>query len=267
MYPYISVFGITLPSYGLMIALGLTISNLLAMLICRQRSLSTDELLLLEAYAVLGGLLGAKLLYLAVSWREIDWPRFFTATYFNQLMQGGFVFYGGLIGGVSGALLAGQIHHISTTRYLRSLVFLLPLAHAFGRIGCFLAGCCYGVPYDGPLSVTYPSASFAPSGIPIFPVQLVEAACLLCLSLVLSLVSRCTRGRHVLSTYLMLYSLVRFFLERYRYDEARGFILALSVSQWISLLLIVAGAVIFLIERRQHAVPLEPSFTQETTIP
>ena len=84
MYPYISVFGITLPSYGLMIALGLTISNLLAMLICRQRSLSTDELLLLEAYAVLGGLLGAKLLYLAVLWREIDWPRFFTITYFNQ---------------------------------------------------------------------------------------------------------------------------------------------------------------------------------------
>ena len=81
------------------------------------------------------------------------------------------------------------------------------------------------------------------------------------------LVNRCTRGRHVLSTYLMLYSLVRFFLERYRYDEARGFILALSVSQWISLLLIVAGAVIFLIERKQHAVPSEPSFTQETTIP
>ena len=70
MYPYISVFGITLPSYGLMIALGLTISNLLAMLICRQRSLSTDELLLLEAYAVLGGLLLLGLLLGALSQRR-----------------------------------------------------------------------------------------------------------------------------------------------------------------------------------------------------
>lgn len=241
---YFNLFGHSLPSYGAMIATGIVISNILAItLILRMYELDLNDFIILEAYCFLGAFLGAKILYLIVSYKEIKWNRFFDLHYFNVLMQSGFVFYGGMIGGLCAILVAGKVHKINYKNYVQHCVFLIPLIHCFGRIGCFLAGCCYGIPYHGLCAVTFPSNSLAPSGIPLFPIQLVEAAGLLLLALGILLMDRFIK-KNTLVLYLFGYGCLRFGLEFLRNDGERGHLGKLSTSQWISVLMIILSVII-----------------------
>lgn len=112
MHLYINIMGLELPSYGLLIAMGVIIANLVAYPILRKTKQDGNDFIILEAYGILGGFIGAKVLYLIVSRNQIDWNRITDITYANQLMLSGFVFYGGLIGGILFIFLAGKIHKI-----------------------------------------------------------------------------------------------------------------------------------------------------------
>lgn len=257
---YFHLFGHSIPAYGLLIVLGVITANLLGAVIIRRYRLDFNDFIILEAYAFLGGFLGAKVLYLAVSFQDIDWSRILEPAYFNSLMQGGFVFYGGLIGGIAAVLCASRLHKIPWGPYLRHCIFLIPLIHCFGRVGCFFAGCCYGIPWDGLFSVTFPQGSLAPAGVPLFPVQLAEAFCLLALSLLLRYLDTVLTHFYAVETYLISYGIIRFVLEFFRDDSARGKLLFLSTSQWISLLL--TGCCLYLLKRRagqSKAAPKPPA--------
>ena len=97
---YLNILGFHIPSYGLMITLGVILANVFALYPLKKYKLIFDDFLILEAYTLLGAFIGAKLLYLIISYREIDWSRFLEPRYFNYIMSSGFVFYGGLIGGL-----------------------------------------------------------------------------------------------------------------------------------------------------------------------
>lgn len=278
--------------YGLLILLGVAAAVLLAHHQCRVHGKSFDEAVELTCVGGLCGLLGAKLLYLAVSFSSIDWARLFSdATYATGLIGGGFVFYGGVLGALLGIAVYGRLRKIDAWGLVNACAPCLPLAHAFGRLGCLVAGCCYGVPWDGPVAVVYDHSPLAPNGVTLFPVQLAEAL----LNLVLSgvLVWACNRWRrpelrpcaegsraggaagvadtasaasatepgevpargvrHGLALYLLLYGVERFFLEFARYDSAeRGFLGPLSTSQWISLALVVGCAAFFVVQSRRR---------------
>lgn len=238
MHLYFNFGGRLIPGYGLMIISGIILANLIAFIILRKTSLNLNHLIILEAYSLLGGGLGAKILYFITSYRQIDWSKLKDIHYLNRLLQGGFVFFGGLIGALIFLALAGHLHDIDYKTYLQKLVFLIPFAHAFGRIGCFMAGCCYGIPYNGFGHVIFPSNSFAPPGIPLFPVQLLEALCLFILSLVIWYLGTYFHYSAII-IYLLVYSTLRFFIEFLRYDAKRGHIGIFSTSQWISLLIIL----------------------------
>lgn len=238
MHLIIQFGNLEIPAYGLMIVIGVISANLLAVPIIKKYQLDFNDFIILEAYTFLGAFLGAKLLYLWVSRAEIDWSRFFEDEYFNQIMQGGFVFYGGLIGGICSAFLAGKLHHIQAMSYIRKLIFLIPWIHCFGRIGCHLAGCCYGKPYGGLFAVTYPIGSLAPAGVKLFPVQLVEALGVLVIAIVIILLQVKRNFSYTIELYLVFYGILRIILEYFRFDEVRGAILGLSTSQWISIILI-----------------------------
>ena len=259
MHLYIHLFGLTLPSYGLMITLGVVLANIVAIFyVLKHFQLDFNDFMILEGYTMLGGFLGAKGLYLIVSYKEIDWSRMLDIDYFNAMMQGGFVFYGGLIFGILFALLAGKIHKIDCTAYIKHGVFLIPFIHSFGRIGCFLAGCCYGIPYDGFLSVRFPENTAAPSGIPLFPVQLVEAVFLMVIAISMIIFDRKRPAFHSLAFYLLTYGILRFVLEYFRYDAARGEFLLFSTSQWISLGMILVALILFHTKIRQTSnVPIK----------
>lgn len=234
MHVYMNIFGLKIPSYGLMIAMGVIVANMVAYLLHKRFKDDINDLLILEAYGFLGGFFGAKLLYLIISFRSIEWNRIMEPQYFNELMLGGFVFYGGLIVGLLFVFLAGKLHKIEVVKYIRNYIFLVPFIHCFGRVGCFLAGCCYGIPYEGPGAVIFPKESFALSGISLFPVQLVEAVGLLVIAIILLLIRK-LNCNYSIEIYFILYAILRFVLEKLRYDENRGIYYGLSTSQWISI--------------------------------
>lgn len=248
---YFGFLGLHLPSYGALIAAGVIFANMIAVFVTRKYQLSFDDFIILEAYAVLGGFLGAKILYLIVSADTIEWNRLTELSYFNSMMQGGFVFYGGLIGGLATVAFASKVHHIAVKGYIRHCLFLVPAIHCFGRLGCFFAGCCYGMPYHGIGAVVFPENSFAPAGVELFPIQLLEAFCLGIIAFVMLAADWKNSRISPLILYLLLYGVVRFVLEFFRYDAERGYIGSLSTSQWISIGLVLAGSMLLVMEKRK----------------
>ena len=136
----------------------------------------------------------------------------------------------------------------------------IALFHMFGRIGCFLGGCCYGVEWEHGVTFTNSLIESA-NGVPRVPVQLYEAGLeiALFLALTLLLVSGKLRGK-LLAVYLLVYPVGRFLLEFWRGDEYRGFLFGLSTSQLISIALFI-GTIVFLavsaVKKRRTPMPIE----------
>lgn len=244
MHPYTHLGGLTLPSYGLMGLLGAAAAALYLFLTNRGGKagrLPGDDLLHIGLLAGVGALVGAKLLHLItmlpvlVRTRELWMAQ---PSLLLPLLQSGFVFYGGLLGGLFAVWLYCRRYAVPLAIVAGLVTPAVPLFHAFGRVGCFLAGCCWGVPWHG--GVVFHESAGAPNGVALFPVQLVEAVCNLALFLLLAVLSRrLVEKWRVLPLYLGLYACLRFVLEFFRGDAARGGWL-LSTSQWVSLVILAS---------------------------
>ena len=125
--------------------------------------------------------------------------------------------------------------------YLDLMIPSVALAQALGRVGCFLAGCCYGKETDSPLGVVFTNSDFAPNGVKLLPTQLFMAGGDLIIMAVLLwyAAKRPMRGR-TSALYLILYSIGRFFVEFLRNDD-RGTVGMLSTSQFIAIFTFLAG--------------------------
>ncbi|MBE5741976.1 MAG: prolipoprotein diacylglyceryl transferase [Clostridiales bacterium] len=157
---------------------------------------------------------------------------------------GGMTFIGGLIGGVSTFLIIYAIFRKKLSNRLVDIVSLLPccilIAHAFGRVGCFFAGCCYGIRTDSFLGVKFPDLSYK-----VHPTQLYEAFFLFVMFAVCLLLYLKKGFKHNLSLYLVAYGIFRFLIEFIRGDERGEFVGGVSPSQFWSLLMIVLGVAIY----------------------
>jgi len=185
-------------------------------------------------FALLGGIAGARLFHVLVSWRS------YAAQPLEilRLWHGGLVYYGGLLGGLAAAFAATRRRKIPFLAAADAAALGLPLGLALGRAGCLLAGCCYGKPSALPWAVVYTDpAAPAPLYVPLHPAQVYEALAALGIFALLA----ATRARFRTAgmrfwTFLLLYGAGRFALERYR-DDPRGFLGPLSESQLVSVLL------------------------------
>ena len=234
MLPYIELFGKTIPMYGVCFVVGRGLAVFVAWLLSRKfNEVAHVDVVCSAIYTGIGAVVGAKLLFLLVNLELI----ISGALPLLQAFQGGFVFYGGLIGGVIGLFIYVKIYKLNAFKFFELYATIVPLGHSIGRVGCFLGGCCYGIEYDGFLSCTYDvNMGNTPLGVPLFPVQLVEAALLLCLFFVL--LTLYIKKRHLgiqVLTYGFVYCLLRFGLEFLRGDKERGALLGMSTSQFISL--------------------------------
>ena len=254
MYPYINLFGLSIPSYGLMMALAFIAAILIAYHRTNKAGLDTDALLTLAIITLTCGLAGSYLLYIFVTYSLSEiWGSIVDGS-FSVFKSGGLVFYGGLIVGVLSGWIYLHAKKASFYEYAAVIVPAIPLAHAIGRIGCFLAGCCYGRIVDTPISVYYRNPiGGAPVGVPVFPIQLVESACNILVFVILLIYTRKRlKAGSVLFLYAILYGIERFCLEYFRADEIRGIFLGLSTSQWISIAMIIFGIVGFVLARRRQ---------------
>ena len=252
MIPAFSLLGKTLAIYPILALAGIFAAGIYACRAAKRAGQSEDDMIVLLLFSAIGVFLGMHLLYGLVSLSQ--WPQLLSqihslASFFQVMFAiwGGSVFYGGLLGGILAGALYLRVKGRSIALWSNLTAPAIALFHTFGRIGCFLGGCCYGIP--SAWGVTYRhSPVVEANGISRFPVQLVEAAWNLILFLLLSRLLRQGKGR-LLPLYLALYAPARFLLEFLRGDSYRGIFFGLSTSQWISLLLFPT-ALFFLLRRR-----------------
>lgn len=251
--PYVTLIHTRIPTYGLLGAGGILAGLVLALLCCPRFGLNREDCAYIYVFGGLGAMVGAKLLYLLTELSQlltdISLLQSTPELFFEKYLSGGMVFYGGLLGAMMGAALSARYFGLRLRDFFPVLVPVFPLIHGVGRIGCFCAGCCYGIPAGW--GIAFSVSPIAPNGIPLVPVQLVEAALQFGICLLLLWLAR--QGMEALSllgAYFVLYAPGRFFLELLRGDSYRGEWLGLSTSQWISIPVLLLGAVLLLRGRR-----------------
>jgi phosphatidylglycerol:prolipoprotein diacylglycerol transferase len=246
MLPTFEVFGLSIPMYGVMMLCGMLAAFILLWFTKRTIPFTEDQIYSAALWSIILGLLGAKILFWIV---EID-KVIANPHYLLETLREGFVFYGSLIGGILGMFIYSRRSKLPFFAFMDLFIPSLALGQAFGRIGCFCAGCCYGSPSHAFCAVTFPAGGAAPAGVPLLPTQLFESAFLFVLTVVLVLILKRKKPfGTVTGWYLVLYGVWRFIIEFFRSDE-RGSVGSLSTSQFIGIFVVLAGIVLLLIVKK-----------------
>lgn len=233
----------TIYGYGLMIAIGILAAYFVAEYRAKKKGLDPDPFFSILICGVFFGFVGSKLLYFITILDQI------IADPSNLLsLADGWVVYGGIIGGIVSVYIYFKIKKIPFLPYLDATVPSVALAQGFGRIGCFLAGCCYGCETDSPFSITFTHSDYAPNNVTLFPSQLVSSGLDFLHFFLLCFIARKvkTPGK-VGACYLIFYSIGRFIIEFFRGDIGRGNVGTLSTSQFISIFVALAGVVLLFV--------------------
>lgn len=257
MIPSIQIFQRSVTPYQLCVLLGVFAAVAAIFFLARRRRLDYEQLAYLFLFAVPAIALGGSLLFGLTNLRTIVnlirvAERIPSGKFWRAMLSCffGSVYYGGLLSLLAVLRLYRRKKHLGED-YSDLVAVVIPLFHAFGRIGCFLSGCCYGVECSFGVTYRYAVVEMA-NGVPRLPVQLFEAVFNFALFAFL-LVRYCRAKNHgrLLQIYLFAYPVFRFLIEFFRGDAYRGIWLGLSTSQWISLLLLLGNGVVFL-RRRKH---------------
>lgn len=246
---------LTLHTYGVLLAIAFLVGLWVASRQAKRAGLDPRRVTDLAVWVLIAGLVGAKLMLIAVDWR------FFAARPFElrSLLQSGGVFYGGLLAGALVAWFYARRYQLPAWPTADVLAPGVVIGQAIGRLGCFSAGCCWGKPSSAPWAVSFTNEYTGRTiGTPLHtglhPVQLYEAAAAFAIFGVLIWLARRQRFQgQVALAYVGLYSAVRFGLEFWRGDAERGlwFGGALSTSQVVALLLLAAVAGLYATGRRR----------------
>lgn len=252
MHPFLVDFGLfQLPTYGVLLAMGLVLALWTAKKRAHWAGLPGDKVVDLGVWVVLWGLVGGKVLLVVTD------PSYLQSRQgLLSLLRAGGVFYGGLLGALLAAVLLLRRYRLPFFPVVDLLAPSVALGHAFGRLGCFAAGCCYGARCQKPWAVTFTdprAAAFSgtPLGVPLHPTQLYEAAFNLANFFFLAWLFRRLEGRwqgQVFGAYLVSYGVARFVIEFFRGDADRGFVLGglFSTSQAIAVVMGLLGAALIL---------------------
>ena len=266
MIPSIEINGrVIYPWYMLAALVGILTALFFAYFLAKKRGYNEVTVFLTLLVGGAASLIGSHLLYGVVNYRLIITAvnNLDKLTSFKMLLDwlneifGGSVYYGGLITGMIGGWLYLR-HEEKADRapYVDMCAIALPLFHGFGRIGCFLGGCCYGV--ESACGFTYHYSQIASAnGVSRFPVQLVESGLNFLLFVLLWMLFRKGRAKgKLIWLYLLIYPVYRFILEFFRGDTYRGFVGFLSTSQVVSILLFVFAAIMLIVKsRREQKAP------------
>ncbi len=242
MHPiFLELGNLTIRWYGIMAAAGFLTAALLIHLNRKKAGMNQDQAATLVFLAVICGIVGSRIFYVIRFWSQFR-DNFWEIV---RIDHGGLVFYGGFFLTLIGITIYCRKQQLSIIRVMDVCAPALAAGHALGRIGCFLNGCCYGNPTKSIFGVTYPESSeiFARYGdVAVHPVQLYEAIANIVLAIGLFYLARHAWRGIAMSTYIILYGVIRFIDEFFRGDHQQ--VLAdelLSGSQIISLCIIPIG--------------------------
>ena len=252
----IHIGSFALPSYGVMMALGF----LAALWLLRRRApafgVEPDAASDIGIWILLSGLVGAKLLLVIVEWPQYvrSWDGL------KDLARAGGVFYGGLIGAIVGTVILLRKRGIPFFTFADNAAPSVALGQCLGRVGCLLAGCCWGRHCELPWAITFsdPKASEnvgVPLGVPLHPTQVYEAVGTLVLCVLLIVFERRRYSGETFVRYLFGYAILRFTIEIFRGDPRGSVFGAMSTSQFIALGLAAAAAAIWALRRNTAPAP------------
>ena len=240
-----SIGNFKIHGYGLMIAIGILMCVLLGLYRAKKYKMNQEAVMDIAIYSVVIGFLGAKLLFIIVEFPD------FLKNPLKLLGSEGFVVYGGIVFGVLAALVYCRIKGLDFLKYFDLLIPGVALAQGFGRIGCFLAGCCYGRETTSAIGVVFPPGGFAPAGVKLLPTQLfASAGDFLIAVILLALYNRKKHDGDIGAMYMLLYGIGRFLIEFLRADERGGWGI-FSTSQWISIVVVVGALVLFKVNKKK----------------
>ncbi len=247
-----SIGPFTVHTYGLMIGIGIIAAYFLAEHRAKQMKFTEkqiNDVMGLVIFCVIFGFAGSKLLYIiTVLPKILDGTMTLAGS-----VTGGWVVFGGLLGGIAGGLIFCKWRKEDFWAYADLAMPAVSLAQAFGRVGCFFAGCCYGVETESSWFYTeFSTSAFAPNHVHLLPTQLIMAVGdFLLFTFLLLYEKKWQKAKgEIIGLYLILYSLGRFIVEFWRGDLIRGQIGVLSTSQFIGLFTVAAGILIFVFSRR-----------------
>ena len=167
-------------------------------------------------------------------------------------LSDGFVVYGGILGGILAGWIYCKSKKVDVWKYFDLVMPSVALAQGFGRIGCLLAGCCYGKETDSIFAITFHESEFAPNNVPLIPTEIYSSVLDFAhFALLLFIASRKKKDGQVAACYLIFYSIGRFTLEFFRGDLIRGSVGVLSTSQFISLFTGAAGIIILILRSKK----------------
>lgn len=247
------IFGKHISWYNIMALIGIIICLFYVLYVCKKRKVNDYEVVEILLIGLIGVFIGGHLLY-AITKTDLI-IKFITNIHkvnsfklFIACMHeifGGAVFYGGLIGGMISSYIYIKKRNSDIKIVSDLCAPVIPLFHMFGRIGCFLTGCCYGM--ESKIGFIYKHSIIeSANGVNRFPIQLLESFYNLILFILLYKFYKNNKfAGKLIFIYLILYSIGRFIFEFLRGDSYRGFIFGISTSQLISILLLLFSLIIF----------------------
>lgn len=245
MHPYLFRFGsFAVPTYGILVAIGMAVAIWITTRLARRDGLKPELVANLAIYCAFAGIIGAKLFMFLFDWRlYADNP---SEIFSRATLQAAGVFQGGLFLALIVAYVYMRTMGLPWLRTADVFAPSIAIGHAIGRIGCLMAGCCFGRECTLPWAITYhnPEAravSDTPLGIPLHPAPLYESAGDLLIFLFLYRRSfQPHRQGEIIGLYLVLYSALRIIVEFFRFHE-QNTVAGLSLTQWISAGFLLGG--------------------------
>ena len=261
---------LTVYSYGVLVAAGVLLGLWYARRQAAKHGLNPEDVWNLGIYMVLVALIVAKVWLVLSAW---DYYRGNPREIFSMtVIQSGGTFYGGVVGAMATIIIYTYVKKIPILPLLDTFAFAVPLGHSIGRLGCLLAGCCYGKPTSVPWAITFKNElaeqiAGTPLHTPLHPTQLYESAAEFLNFLIIVWLARRQRFTgQLVGTYFLLYGFERGTIEFFRGDPGRTLMFHNSVSlmQIVSVALVLTGALLWWRGLRR-AAPMAPISTVAPT--
>ena len=259
----------SLHTYGVLIATGFLVTMMMAKRQAIREGEDPERVVDLAFYVLLFGLIGSRIVFILTKLDEyIRNP--IQILYF---WQGGLVWYGGFILAAFYVYRYSKRHRLNYWKYADLFIPYVALCHAFGRLGCLAAGCCFGNPTDSPWGIVFPNgsmahqqhhrdeliSSYSDAALAIHPTQLYEAGAEMLMFWLLILVRRNKRFHgQLMLIWLSCYPVIRTVIEFFRGDKERG-VYIMSTSQWISIIVAAFAVWSYFHLRKVRRAELQPA--------
>lgn len=235
-------------TYGLCVALGFLAGITLAARRAKRHGLNPEDVSNLGVWLIIAGMLGGKLFHVIFFWNDFSagWRANGVAS-----LREGFVFYGGFIGASLAAVLFCRRHRLPLAKMADLYAPSVALGHAFGRLGCFFNGCCYGRACDLPWAVRFPGPHEM-AGVPVHPTELYEVAGNLVIFVALSAFYQQRKfDGQVWWLYVLSYGVLRFGVEFFRGDYDAHYLGVFTLGHVIAVVMIVVALVCLYLNLRK----------------